>query len=343
MRLEPSLHRSMRARPDPSEAMTAKAYWTVAPGRGEIRPTFLAAMTEDDVLVRTLYSGISRGTETLVFHGRIPASQIGAMRCPFQEGAIPEPVKYGYQAVGRIVHGPATMIGRVAFVLHPHQDMFVVPAAAVALLPEDVPAERAILAANMETALNALWDGDVRAGDRIAVIGAGVVGLLTAYLAARVPATDVTIIDIDRAKTRPATALGLRFSDRPEKEPPFDLVFHASGNPQGLVMALTLADQDATIVELSWYGETLVPLPLGESFHSGRLTVRSSQVGGIGHPKRHRWPHRRRLAAAVSLLNDDRLDHLISGESGFDDLPEVMAAIAAGHLPALCHRIRYST
>lgn len=320
---------------------TARAFWTTGAGRGALIETTLAQPASGTVEVQTLYSGISRGTETLVFLNRVPESQYRLMRCPFQEGSFPAPVKYGYAAVGRVVGGERDLQGRVVFVLHPHQNRFIVPATAAVAIPEKVPPRRAILAANMETALNGVWDARVAPGDRVAVIGAGVVGLLVAYLVGRIPAVEVMVFDIDPGKAAAARMLEVSFSADPPAEDDRDVVIHASGNPAGLADALRLAGHEATVVEMSWYGDREVPLPLGENFHSRRLSIVSSQVGGIPADRRGRWTHRRRLATALRLLDDPALDGLISGESAFEALPEVMAALADGRQTALCHCIRY--
>jgi threonine dehydrogenase-like Zn-dependent dehydrogenase len=293
------------------------------------------------VLVRALASGVSRGTESLVFMGRVPASQYRAMRCPFQAGDFPAPVKYGYAAVGVVEDGPAALLGRRVFCLHPHQDRFVVPAAAVLPLPDGVPDARAALGANMETAVNALWDGAPRLGDRIAVVGAGVVGALVGALAARLPGTAVTLVDLDPARADLAAALGCRFAAPEGAAGDCDLVFHASGAPAGLATALGLAGFEATIVELSWYGDRAVPAPLGEDFHAKRLSLRSSQVGSVAAARRARWTHRRRLALALDLLADPIFDRLLSGETPLAELPEAMARLAARPAGALCHVVRY--
>lgn len=298
------------------------------------------------VAVRTLYSGISRGTESLVFHGRVPPSQYDAMRCPFQEGQFPGPVKYGYMSVG-VVEGnggepadEALDVGTRVFCLFPHQDRYVVPRAAVRALPDGLPPERAVLAANMETAVNALWDARLGLGDRILVVGAGVVGLLVARLCAQVPGTRVVVVDPERSADV-AGALGLDL--RPHVPAGFeaDLVFHASGNPAGLVDALDAAGTEARIVEVSWFGDQSVSLPLGEAFHARRLTIRSSQVGGIPLDRRARWDHGRRLDLALQLLRDSTLDALFTGESSFRDLPTTLASLARDGRGVLCHRIRY--
>lgn len=313
----------------------ARAFWVVRPGQGEIRPEALTPAGPGEFAVRTLYSGISRGTETLVFTGRVPESQHASMRCPFQAGGFPGPVKYGYCTVGTLEDG------RTVFSLHPHQDRFVVPADMVRPVPETVPAARAVLAANMETALNALWDSGVAPGDRVAVVGLGVVGLLMAYLAARMPGLELIGIDPNPARQAVAEALGIPFATDAPDSYDADVVIHASGTPAGLSAALGLAGMEATVLEASWHGANPVPLPLGEAFHSRRLALRSTQVGMVSPTHRPRWDYARRLDKALSLLADPALDVLIDGESAFDDLPTTMAALADGSLPALCHRIRY--
>ena len=321
---------------------TVSALWIVGPHEAELRPETLAAPRPGEVLVRTLYSGISRGTETLVFAGRVPDSQYQAMRAPFQAGTFPAPVKYGYQNVGVVEDGPADLVGRAVFCLFPHQSAYVVPADAVIPLPPDIPASRAVLAANMETAVNALWDAPPHIGDRITVIGAGVVGCLVAYLAARTPAARVELVDIDPGKRRIAEHLGVPFASPQTAEPEADLIYHASGSPAGLPSALSIAAFEATIVELSWFGDTPVTIPLGEDFHARRLVLKSSQVGSVAASRRMRRSHRHRLSIALSLLGDERLDALISGEDPLSALPDVMGRLANRPAGVLCHRIRYS-
>jgi len=288
-----------------------------------------------------LYSGISRGTESLVFAGRVPASEFRRMQAPFQAGELPSPVKYGYAAVGRVEGGPEELLGRCVFVLYPHQTRFVVPAASAYVLPDGVPPARAVIAANLETAINALWDAQPGVGDRVSVVGAGTVGCLVAWLAGRIPGCDVELIDINPRRSAIAQTLGVRFRRPETASDGADLVLHASGSPQGLQLALSIAGFEATIVELSWYGTQRVPLSLGEAFHVRRLTLKSSQVGTVASVQRSRWDARRRMRLALSLLGDSVLDSLVTGESPFDELPQVMAGLVAPG-ETLCHRVRYS-
>jgi threonine dehydrogenase-like Zn-dependent dehydrogenase len=320
---------------------SARAFWIAAPGKGEIRDEPLTRPQAGDVLVRTLYSGISRGTEALVFQGLVPASERERMRAPFQAGDFPGPVKYGYSSVGRVEEGPPGWRDRDVFVLYPHQTRYIVPAQAAFVLPPHVPPSRAILAANLETAINGLWDAQLAIGDRVTVIGAGTVGCLVAWLAARVPGCDVELVDVNPQRAPIAAALGARFAALEAAAPDADLVVHASGSPAGLELALRLARFEATIVEMSWYGNREVPLRLGEAFHARRLTLRSSQVGHVPVSRRPAWDAARRLRLALDLLADTAPDALITGESDFDALPDVMARLAAGPGQTLCHRVKY--
>jgi hypothetical protein len=320
---------------------TARAFWITAPGYGEIRHEPLPQPAGDEVFVEACYSGISRGTESLVFEGRVPPSEFERMRAPFQGGRLPVPVKYGYSSVGLVEEGPEHLRGRAVFCLYPHQTRYVVPLSAVYALPPKVPPERAVLAANLETALNALWDASAQVGDRIAVVGAGTVGCLVAWLAARLPGAEVELIDVDAGKARAAETLGVPFRAPERAAGEADIVVHASGHPEGLRTALALAAFEATVLELSWYGDREVCLPLGQAFHNRRLDLKSSQVGAVAHAQRTRWTTRRRMELALRLLEAPELDTLISGESRFDELPEVLPRLAAEPRGTFCHRIRY--
>lgn len=311
------------------------------PGTGELRPAEVDEPGPGEVEIETRYTAISRGSETLVFVGRVPVAEYDRMRAPYQEGNFPAPVKYGYINVGRVTRGSAEFLGRDVFCLYPHQTQFVVPAHAVTLIPDDVPAARAVLAANLETAVNGIWDGAPRVGDRIAVVGAGTVGCLIAWLAAGQRGTEVELIDIDPRKLEAARMLDVPFSSPERASADFDLVFHASGTAEGLDLALELAGFEAKIVELSWFGAAPVSLRLGASFHSKRLRLVSSQVAHVATQQRARWDHARRMRLVMRLLTSEVLDGLISGESSFDELPDVMRALASNGSGTLCHRIAY--
>jgi threonine dehydrogenase-like Zn-dependent dehydrogenase len=328
--------------PKPGDkARTARALWYAGKGSVELREAALPALGPGEARVRTLFSGISRGTERLVFDGAIGRSEWERMRCPMQEGAFPFPVKYGYCVAGVVEDGPADLTGRTVFCLHPHQDLFHVPAERLAAVPDQVPARRATLAANMETALNALWDSGAGPGDRIAVVGAGIVGLLVASLAARLPGAAVTAVDVDTGRRTIVEALGAAFAAPAAAPAEADVVFHASASAAGLDTAIACAGLEATIVELSWYGDRPVEAKLGGAFHSRRLKLVSSQVGHVSPGHRPRWDYARRMQAALGLLDHPALDPLVAGEIAFEDAPREMARILGAGAHGLAPVIRY--
>src|SRR5437660_3291756 len=218
----------------------AHAFWLRAPGCGEIRSVALPQPRRDEVLVRTLRSGVSRGTETLVFRGGVPPSQYRAMRAPFQEGEFPAPVKYGYLNVGAVEQGPPEICGRTVFCLYPHQTAYVVPADAVCVVPDDVPPARAVLAGCVETAINALWDATPLLGDRVTVVGAGMIGCCVARLLSGFPAVQVTLVDVDAGRADVAAALGVDFALPAGAADSCDLIVHASATSAGLQQSLDL-------------------------------------------------------------------------------------------------------
>jgi len=321
----------------------ARAFWTTAPGRGELRDERLAPPAPGMCRVRTLATGVSRGTEALVFAGRIPQSQHQAMRAPLMGGAFPFPVKYGYSAVGLIEDAPPNHAppkpGQRVFVLHPHQDRFIAPTAMCIPVPDSVPTPRAVLAANMETALNLLWDAAPLPGERMLVVGAGVIGLLTASLLARIPAAAVTLVDTNPARAALAHALGCGFA-LPDAAPgEQELIVHTSASEAGLRLCLASAAFEARIIEASWYGDAAPTLPLGEAFHARRLRLLATQVGAVAPPMRGRRSHAERLALALALLADARFDALLQGPTPFADLPQAMPAILRPG--GLCHVVSY--
>lgn len=322
-------------------AVNARAFWLREPGFGEIRNVVVPKPDPGEVLVRTLRSAVSRGTETLVFRGGVPADQGDEMRAPFQEGSFPGPVKYGYLNVGRVEHGPPDLVGRTVFCLYPHQTAYVVPATAVVAVPDDVPPGRAVLAGTVETAVNALWDAAPLVGDRVTVVGGGMVGLCVARLLVGIPGVEVTVVDVDPGRAEVAAAIGAGFALPADAPGGRDLVVHASASSEGLQLSLDLLAAEGIVLDLSWYGDAEVRLRLGGAFHSGRLSIRSSQVGMVSPGRRGRRSTTDRLALALQLLRDPAFDALITGSSPFDELPDVLRALTDGSLPALCHTITY--
>ena len=319
----------------------ALAFWVTGPGSSQLRREKLPSPATGDLRVQALYSGVSRGTETVVFNGHVPPTEYGRMRAPFQAGEFPAPVKYGYASVGRVVEGPENRMGEVVFCLYPHQSQYLVPLSEAHPVPGGVPPGRAVLAANLETAINAVWDAGLGPGDRVTVIGAGSVGCLVAWLAARIPGCEVQLIDNNSTRADVADTLGVPFALTGAAREDADVVVHASGSADGLALALQVAGFEATILELSWYGDRPVSVALGGAFHSRRLTLKASQVGSVSPSHRARWENARRLRLALSLLQAPELDVLVNSECGFSDLPAAMAQLARGSGDVIMHRVVY--
>lgn len=343
----------MTGRRSTGKIVVARAIWYAKQGVAELRPQQLPVPAADQVRVKSLYSGISRGTERLIFSGQVGPSEYERMRAPLQEGNFPFPVKYGYCAVGTVDIGPSALLGKTVFCLHPHQDVFNAPAGMVVPVPDGIPAKRATLAANAETALNAVWDSGAGPGDRIVIVGAGIVGLMVAAIAARLPGAQVTVVDIDETRRGLAESLGAAFAPASEVSQAIaakasgtgyldaDVVFHTSVNEAGLNLALDCAGMEGTVIELSWYGEKPVKVGLGGPFHSRRLKLVSSQVGQVSPGRRPRWDYGRRMAAALRLLNNPALDGLVAEDIAIDEAPQRLPEILGPGAKGLAPVIRY--
>jgi threonine dehydrogenase-like Zn-dependent dehydrogenase len=331
----------VKPHPHPAAASTAEALWYTAPGVAELRPAELPAPKPGELQVRMLYSGLSRGTERLVFQGRVPESEWQRMRAPAQEGDFPFPVKYGYAATGTVEAGPEALIGKNVFALYPHQSRFTIAAERAIVLPDNIPPQRAVLTANLETSLNILWDSHAAPGDRIVIIGAGIVGLLVASLAAKLPGAEVTLVDIDPTRAALAEKIGAQFKEPKAAPHDADLVIHTSASEKGLALALECAGMEATVVEASWHGAGACALSLGGAFHSRRLKLVSSQVGEIPAWRKPRWNYRRRLEAAVRLLSDPKLDALLGEQIPFARLPQELPRLFAPNASGVGALVRY--
>lgn len=313
----------------------ARALWYVAQGRAELRAEALPSPGAGEARVRMDYSALSRGTERLVLEGRAPPEEYAAMRAPMQAGDFPFPVKYGYCAVGHVEAGPETLVGRCVFALHPHQDVFIAPVDRLTVCPPDVPLPRATLAANMETALNAVWDSGAAPGDRIAVVGGGAVGLLIAYLVARLPGAEVTLVDPDSRRADTAAALDVVWRATADDLTGCDIVFHTSARAEGLATSLAVCGREGCVVEASWYGAGAVAAPLGGAFHARRLRLIATQVGAVAPGRRARWSHGRRLEKALMLLADRRLDALLTERVPFSAAAEAIPRLLAPNAPGV--------
>ncbi|GAB3187867.1 zinc-dependent alcohol dehydrogenase [Nesterenkonia suensis] len=341
-----------QAGPAPRQALPAdssRQYWTVGPRQGEIREAPVPQPDTGEVLVETIVSGVSRGTETLIHCGDVPEEVAALMRAPHQLGELPHPVSHGYLTVGRVLQGQGdaatALIGRTVFCLAGHRDHVIVEAEDCHPLPAACPPERALLAGAAETGLNALWEGGVSLGDRITVVGGGMIGLATALLAADVPLERLEVVEVDPTRRRLIESLGIRARAPGAASISSDVVLHSSATASGLQESLRVAGDDAVIVEQSWYGRQQPEVPLGADFHARRLRIVASQVGEVAQPRRLRRTRRDRLRLALSLL-DERFDRLLTGRSPLEDLPTVMDALAAADpdwAGTICHVIDHGT
>ena len=318
----------------------AQAYWVTESGHGELRPEAIPTPGPNEALVRTLYSGVSRGTERVVHEGRVPERVADLMHAPHQEGDFPGPVKYGYLSVGVVEQGPDNWTGKTVFSLHPHQDFYVVPTSQLTAIPEGVPARRAVLTGIVEVAINALWEAGPRLGDRVAVVGGGLVGGVLATILRKYPLGRLQLVDADADKRNLAEKLNIDFALPDEAENDCDIVFHCSASNEGLKLSLQLAGDDSDVIELSWFADKEVTLPLGEDFHARRLTIRSSQVGAVALPRRHRRTNAQRLQLAAATLKDPLFDAFLSSECQFQNLPTTLVKLFEKP-GGFCHVVAY--
>lgn len=321
----------------------ARAYWVVEPGRGELRSVVLPERPPPGTSrVRTEYGSVSPGTERLVGLGLVPAALAGRMACRGMEGTFALPVKYGYCVVGTVVAGAAT--GRRVFAMHPHQDLADIADADLVELPVALPAARAVLVPNLETALNGVWDAELREGERAVVVGAGVVGLLTAYCLAALHGVEPVVVEATPERRR--TARTLPFVHRvlaPDEVEAgtFAVAFHASGTPGGLQTALDAVGFEGRVVDLTWYGTQRVELDLGTTFHCQRKRILASQVAVVAPAMRATHGPRERLAEVLRLLGDPHLDALLGAPRTFADLPLWMPDVYARRLDDIVPLVVY--
>jgi threonine dehydrogenase-like Zn-dependent dehydrogenase len=305
----------------------ARAFWLTGKGRGALKREALPDPGgEEWCVVRAMFSAVSPGTERLVADGKVPVALRKEMRCPYMGGNFPFPVKYGYSLVGEVVQGPVELRGRKVHVLHPHQDVCVVRSEDVRPLPDDLPPARATLASNMETAVTAAWDSGVALGERVLVVGFGIVGSLIARIFGLGPAVDLEIAEKRPDRRRLAESMGFRATGRPSAES-FDVAFDTSGTPAGLQTAIDSVGVEGRVVAVSWFGAEPVRLDLGGSFHSRRKRIIGSQVSRIPGSLRPRWDIRRRTELVFRLLERPEFDLHVGPTVPFTELPKAFETL----------------
>lgn len=326
------------------QGIPATALWFPRARTVELRREVLPAPGPGEVRVRALASGLSHGTEMLVYRGEVPAGT--GLDLSTLRGSFAFPISYGYASVGRVVSAAedvdAPRPGDLVFVHHPHQTGYVVPASLPVILPADLPPELGVFLANVETAINVMLDAHPRLGERVVIFGQGVVGLLLTQLARRTGVERIVTVDPIPLRRELSLRVGADVSLAPGDSVAAklrdltggvgaDLAVEASGNPAALAAALNCVAAEGTVVVSSWYGTKEVTLPLGEAFHRGRIRLVSSQVGSIDPALTARWNHRRRLDLARDLLPTLLLAPLITHRVPFVDAAEAYALVDRHH------------
>ena len=315
----------------------ARALWHTSASQSQIKEVELSA--NPACVVKSLYSLISTGTERLVSRGQVPHALYASMKVPYMEGEFSFPVKYGYSLVGEVQEGPEEILGKKVHLLHPHQDYCRVQASELTVLPGEVPPLRATLASNLETALNSIWDSGVSVGDRVLVVGFGIIGSLTARLLQSIAGVEVWVYDLDAQRSELASASGFHIVDRMLYD--FDIAFHCSSSSKGLQSCIDHIGFEGKVMEMSWYGEQAVELQLGGSFHQQRKQIISSQVSSIPSNHRARWDFNRRKAVVMELLKNPAYDQHLGEQVPFDKVPALFGNIRKGSLSALSWVIAY--
>jgi 2-desacetyl-2-hydroxyethyl bacteriochlorophyllide A dehydrogenase len=307
---------------------------------GELRTEPLPPLGADEVAVRAVASGISAGTELLVYRGQVPADL--PLDLLTLAGSFRYPIKYGYASVGRVTAVGAAVRdlapGALVFALHPHQDAYVLPAERAVPLPAGVPADHGVFLANLETAVNVALDAAPRLGETVLLCGLGVVGLLVLQALLRTGVEQVIAVDPLPHRRALAERLGAALAIAPSDDLAAqvrahthgrgaDLAVEISGAPAALGPAIEAVADEGTVVVASWYGTKPVPLQLGGHFHRGRVRLRSSQVGHLDPALAPRWDYARRLAVAQRLLTTLPLADLISHRLPFADAPAAFALL----------------
>ncbi|MEC9205932.1 MAG: zinc-binding alcohol dehydrogenase [Pseudomonadota bacterium] len=322
--------------------INAKSFWVKKKNFGFIKEHSIDKPKASEALIKTIYSGISFGTERIVFTGSVPKNQTKVMKCPHQEGEFGSNVKYGYLNVGKVIKGSQKFKGKFVFTLFPHQNFFVLKEDDLVLIPKSVPKKRCLLIANMETALNAIWDTSPTSGDTAIVVGAGIVGFMVAYLLKSTKGIDVTIIDKDKTKNKYAKHFDINFSNKIKKSSKVDFIYECSGNPNILNQLSTSLKEEGILCILSWYGNQVSKMNFGENFFSKRLKIVFSQVSKIPKHRMKDWNNKSRRELAMKMLGDQKLDKLIERkEIKFEDLPKFFDKNRVGK-NYMCNVVKYS-
>lgn len=306
----------------------------------EMLPVLPPNKKKNSCLIKTLFTAISPGTEYLVYSGGVPKKLYVEMRCPYMGGDFSFPIKYGYSLVGQVLDGPTSLKGKLIHTLHPHQDYARISAEDVYVIPDGISPQRATLASNMETALNAIWDSGVNIGDKVLIVGFGIIGSLIARILSFIPQVEVDVLDVQPAKITLIEQLGFSIY-KEEKEKKYDLAFHTSGSGPGLQTSINNVGLEGKIIETSWYGDKEVNLCLGETFHSQRKLIISSQVSHLPACKSARWDYKRRKEVVFQLLLHPEFDAHITHTIAFHNLPKLFQSLKKNRCQELSYLVYY--
>ncbi len=322
--------------------MDAHALWHVDPAHSVLRQQTLGKLTPGECLVKTRFSMVSLGTERLVCKGGMSPEAYGPMTVPYMQGAFSFPLTYGYSLTGEVIDGPQEWLGERVHAMHPHQDLCVIHSHDLTVVPGNVPLDRAVLASNLETAVNGVWDGQPIMGQRVLVIGYGLIGALIAHLVKPIPGIELHIHDIRGSRKELAIANGHHVWDAAESQPgDYDLIFHTSASSAGLQFAIDHTREEGRVIEMSWYGNQTVNLDLGASFHYGRNRIISSQVSRIASPALPHFDHHRRKSLIFQLLADDAYHKFLGEGIVFDQSPSFFSDLRKNSFPGMNAYFKY--
>ena len=320
--------------------METYSLWLENKNKPKIKKKLLRPSNKPNTLIiKTLYSGISKGTEKLVSSGFVGKDQYKIMKSPFQEGTFSFPIKYGYINVGKVINGPKKLLHKNTFALYPHQDLFEINSKEVQILNESNNPKKYLLTANMETAINIFWDTQASNKDKIVIVGMGSVGILTAYYFKLQNYKNVFICDSNLKKKKFATLLGLNFKDFKSIKD-IDVVINTTSNYQIINKSFNKLNLEGKIVEASWYGNKKGIINLGGNFHSKRLKLISTQVSNIPKYLSNKHNYKSRLKLAIKALSSNKLLKLVNTESHFNNLEEDYVSII-NNPDSIMHAIKY--
>jgi threonine dehydrogenase-like Zn-dependent dehydrogenase len=316
---------------------TTKALWHLTKSKSILKEVELNISY--DTIIQSSYSLISAGTEKLVATGLVPEKLHETMKVPYMEGALGLPVKYGYSVTGRIVSSGIFEKDALVHIMHPHQDLICADAKNCTLIPAFIPLKRATLVANMETVVNAIWDANLTHNNSILIAGYGTVGALLARVCKTRFNAHVDFIERNEDRINALKMHGYQLASIEKYN--YDIAFNCSASNEALQYCIDHVDEEGSIIELSWYGDIKVTLSLGETFHSMRKKIISSQVSNIPKSKRAEWNYEKRKQLAFEYLKDPFFDYLITDEIPFEETPHFFERLRNDNLNGIGYCIKY--